>query len=353
MKLRVAIVGGGSYYQEHLSNTVGNHYSDQLELYLFSDIEKAYDTLQSRKIDLFLVDEQIQLNETRVPKGCPVAYLTESTDTSGIKDKPAISKYQRISSFNRQLLRLYADSDIDQRVFGGGGADRLVCFTSPMGGAGVTVMAAAYAIEAAAAGKKTLYLDLSRFGDSGVFFHQGDSDNFSEIIYALKNQQSNLILKINSTVQQDQESKVFFFAPTKVALDNEELTTEDILKLIQTLQTMGDYQNLVIDIDFGLDDMTVGVLDLATTIVMVANGCDTGNSKLERALNALKIKDQDGSLRAMDRVILQENRCMGGTARIANTWELKTLKEFQEYRNFSAKQVIRQLVEQKHFQDLI
>lgn len=353
MKLRVMVLEQDRFYIKHLTEAAGDQYFEQLELYFFSDAEKAYDTLKNVKIDIVLVDEDAKIDEFRVPKSCIMAYLTENSDVSFLNGKPAVQKYQRLSSFNRQMIKLYADSSPNEVGFAGAGADKIICFASPMGGAGVTVLAAACAMEAAAAGKKVLHLDLSHFGDTSILFHGGASDSFSEIIYALRNQQSNLMLKIHSTAQQDPETGVFFFSPTQVALDNEEITTDDIVKLIDELQKSGDYQDIIIDMDFGLDQQAAALMNNSTAIVMVTNGSELGNAKLKRAVEALKIKDQDGSLRVLDRMFLMVNGRKGNLQSLAGELGLKSLCEIPRYQNATADQAVKQILLQRCFKTII
>ena len=143
--------------------------------------------------------------------------------------------------------------------------------------------------------KKVLYLNLELFADINIFFQGEGQFDFSHIIYALKNQKTNLILKLESSVRQD-HSGVMFYAVPAVPLDLKELTAENVKRLLAETRNIG-YDYIVIDSDFGLDDISIMLWKEADSVVAVTDGEEISNRKLEHMFQAFKIleKREDNS----------------------------------------------------------
>lgn len=98
-------------------------------------------------------------------------------------------------------------------------------------------------------GAKTLYLNLTCFGGADLFF-QADGKDFGDVIYALKSKKNNLLLKLESCLNRDPATGVYFYGQPKTALDMLELTADDREMLLEELLSSGMFDKIIVDADF-------------------------------------------------------------------------------------------------------
>ena len=149
MKIKLALLDKDKNYLERLSTVFLNKYPDRIEFYSFSDSKVALQCVQSGKVEVFLANEQFEVN---------VADIPENT-----------------------------------------------CFAS--------TVAAAFCIYAVRRGARVLYLNLERFGTTDSFFHGEGQTDFGDVLYAVKSKRNNLNIKLESTLRQDASGVYFYASP--------------------------------------------------------------------------------------------------------------------------------------------
>ena len=144
MKIRVGFIISDKIYIERLVSTLNRYYSDKLEIYSYTDVKVANESVENQRLDIVIVDETLQVNEYR---NCCMAYFVESPDIDKIEGKKAICKFQKVELIYKDILALYSEysSRITKRKRSGELAE-VITFTSPACGSGVTSMAAAFAL---------------------------------------------------------------------------------------------------------------------------------------------------------------------------------------------------------------
>ena len=167
---------------------------------------------------MLLIDQEIKLDENKIPQGLTIGYLSRNSGTEEIDGVPSIGKYQKAEAIYKQMISLYAEKAGRISLKKNDIAAKVVLFTSAQGGSGVSAAAAAYALRSAEEKKKIFFLNLEKFGSSDLYFSGEGNLSFSDIIYSLKSKKSNLLLKLESTIQTD-PSGVDFFKDCKNAYD--------------------------------------------------------------------------------------------------------------------------------------
>lgn len=110
MKIKLAILESDTVYLERISTTFGTRYSEQLELYCFTDEKLAMDTVNSAKIDVMLANESFEIQAELLPDDCAFAYLVDSVDIGSVRGQPVICRFQRAEMIYKQILSLYAET---------------------------------------------------------------------------------------------------------------------------------------------------------------------------------------------------------------------------------------------------
>lgn len=135
MKIKLAIIEKDKNYLNRIISVFNTKYSDKFEIYSFTEIEVAFETLEHSKVDIVLVDEQYEIDFDKIPKRCGFAYLTDSMGADSINNQRAICKFQRVDLIYKQILSIYSENA--GNISGLGISDdtcRVVAFTSPCGG---------------------------------------------------------------------------------------------------------------------------------------------------------------------------------------------------------------------------
>lgn len=307
MKIKLAILGSDVSYLRKIVSVFNIKYADNLEIYSFTDMETMISELEENRVDVVLAEEAFDVDTKRLSPKCGFAYLVDKQGIESFRDQQAIPKFQKADLIYKQILSVYSEKAT--AVIGGGKKDsscRVVSFISPGGGMGCSVAAAAYAKRMASRRKKVLYLNLELFADINIFFQGEGQFTFSHIIYALKNQKTNLILKLESCVRQD-HSGVMFYAGPEVPLDLKELKAENVKRLLAEARNIG-YDYIVIDSDFALDDISIVLWKEADSVVAVTDGEEISNRKLEYMCEAFKILEKREDYSYLGKLLLLYNK---------------------------------------------
>ncbi|MBO6214338.1 MAG: chromosome partitioning protein ParA [Lachnospiraceae bacterium] len=251
MKIRLGILDGNRNYLDRLSSGFSERYSDSLEIYLFTNIESARNNIRDKKIDVLLANDSFSLKPEELPQKCGFAWFVDTPGVDAIGGYPAICKFQKADLIYKQILNVYSEvaGNIDRKRMPREEETFLSVFSSPAGGVGNTTLAIAYAIHLASLGKKVFYLNLEDISSTDAYLNDEGSFSFSEVIYAIKSNKSNLSLKLESSMKHD-ACGVYFFAAPKTVLDMAELSKQERIMLINTLAADGGFDHVVIDTDF-------------------------------------------------------------------------------------------------------
>lgn len=352
MKIKLAILEKDRSYLTRIVSAFGAKYSDKFEIYSFTDPDVAIGTLDSARIDVLLAGEAFYIDTERLPKRCAFAYLVDSMGIESLNDQRAICKFQKADLIYKQILSVYSEKASSITGFSAhGDKGQIVIFSSVSGGVGSSSMAAACAIRYAAKGMKVLYLNLEKFGSADlVFTGQGQFD-MSDIIFAIKSKKTNLPLKLESCVKQD-PCGVSFYSPAKIALDMMELSTEEIIRLLTELKFMGEYDYIVVDMDFGIDANTLKVFRQAQAVVLVGNGSVESNLKTARAWQALVTIEQSADAPLTNRMAFAYNQVSSKGGQSIDASGLKVLGGAHKYAG-STRQIAEQLAQMDMFDQIL
>ena len=307
IKIRLAVLDHDINYLNRLVSAFSVRYPDILEVYSFSEKTVALENVASAKIDVLLVHESIELEESALPQRCALGYFVESPGQYTYKGKPTVFKFQRIELIYKQILSIYAENG---NILAGTSSDdsscRVVAFTSASGGVGCSCMAAACAMYLASQGQRVLYIDYSLLGDSTHFFSGEGAYDMSDVIFAVKSRKPNIFLKLESFVKRD-SSGVNFFTPVKIPLDMEMFSMDERMQLLNELRSGNAYEYIVIDMPFGLSDQSIKMFCAVHRIAMICNGSEVANIKLRKAAKSLSVIEESSDVSVISRVRLIYN----------------------------------------------
>lgn len=352
MKIKLALISADVFYLSRIENALKSQYADKFDLICFSDYELATQKLGKEvKADLAVADEAFDYSFAFKREGCIKAYFSDSNDVDSFNELPCIGKYQRLDSFVRQVLKLYAEQSDSNLVFRTSldSGCKTVAFVSAAGGVGTSTAAAAFAKRKQKDGYASFYLNFEPFGTSDIFFSGQGESNFSNIIFALKSNKANLALKIESEVNKSHEG-VSFFGDCKIALDRTTFSYEEQKKLIDAIKSTGKYVYIVADTAFSLSENYLNLLNSFSVIVFVSDGSDIANAKTAQAVSALDIlESQQDNLRILDKSVLLCNKCDGRAVERIENIPLSVIGSVERIRGLRSVELSARMCEKEAF----
>ena len=307
MKIKLVIADGDEKYIRRLSSYFQIHYADKLELYLFSSEEALKDFLKENVVHVILLGEDMK-DFAELPEHTACAWLVYAAGLNEFQGRRAICRFQKAERIYREILSLFSEVDGCFGFGGGEGSTRVCLFTSAQGGAGTSTAAAAWALHLAVQGKRVFYLNLESFGESGLYFEGEGNQNFSDVIFSLKSKKSSLSVKIESSIRTDR-SGVQYFEAGENPFDRTELGVEEIERLLRELSAVQEYDVLIVDRELTLDPVfTELAAGMVSQIVLVDDGSETGNRKLLKALEAVKVLEKRKGVPILTKCVLLYNR---------------------------------------------
>ena len=309
IRIKVALLDQDQTYLTRLVNAFNTYYQDKLEVYSFSDKEFALEFITQNRIDVLLADELISINPTEIPSRIAFAYMTMMNSVESVNGQKAICKFQKVDLIYKEILSVFSEtSPYSMSTSDGTSSKRpLTYFVSVAGGTGASTVAAAYAINKAAKGGKPFYLNLELLGGAGTFFKADGNMNLSDIVYALKSKKNNISLKIESAVKVSFNG-VSFIDSANLALDVNELNSEDVLTLIDEISSMPNFDEVIIDIGFGMDELCMEIIRRSNKVVAISDGSDIANYKTFRYIEALRILEEQSDENLTSRFRIFYNR---------------------------------------------
>lgn len=343
MKIKLAILEKDVVYLRRILSVFGTKYADNLQLYSFTELETAYAELENQRMDVFVAADAFEIDKKRIPKRCGFAYFVETADIETIDDSVCICKFQKADLIYKQILSIYSENagNISGLKLDSDSC-KILLFQPVSGGVGASTIAAACAVHLASKGKRTLYLNLEKFGSANAFFEASGPYSMSDIIFALKSKKANLSIKLESCVRQA-DNGVCFFEQSPLALDMMELTTDDILKLISELQLMGTYDYIVIDTDFSLAADDMKIYRKVHEIIWVGDGSELSNIKLFRSFSALNTLEQSADSPLTNRLSLLYNKFSNKSGKTLDELGIRNIGGAPRFEHASTAQLVQQI----------
>lgn len=341
MKIKLALLESDSAYIRRVVPMFNSRYAEELEIYSFTDVDAAIECLEQKKIDVFLASTNFKIDFNLIPKRCGFAYLVESLDIDSIEGHKAVCKFQKGELLYKQILSIYSEhmpniTGISQSE---NGAMKTIAFCSPCGGVGTSTAAAGCAIALASAGYRVLYVNTEIYGEADKFFSCDGQFDFSDVIYAVKSNKTNRAMKLESTVKQD-ATGVNFYSSVKVPLDMMEMKSSDYITLREEFQKLGCYDYVVMDMEFPKAINDFKFFEYCNSVVVVTDGSENANSKINKALKAVQIMDNSAEFALQPRMWLLKNKT---TTNELTQNEIRMLGAFPMYQSVSSDQMAKQL----------
>lgn len=352
MKIRVGILDQDQIYVSRLVRYFTTYYIDKVEVSVFYDQEKFLEFIQHIKIDVFLANPGLISEDIELPRTMIMAYLSEASEAQSVNDIKVVYKYQKAELLYREILGLYAELDNKTAYKEAEGMSTVYFFMGAAGGTGTTTMAVACAERMASYGKKVLYLNLEENGVTAPILQGDGNDTMSDVLYAVKSNRANMVLKLESMVRKSEQG-VYFYEPFPLALDAHEMTEKDLTEILNTVTRYHSYDYVVADSDSVVLWKRDLLIRYAKKVFIVDDGGEISSLKLNKVLQELKIRDENEEERTMAKIKVLCNRCTDRSKKIDTQYQELIYGRIHEMDDCSPKRVIEEISRRPFFDKLI
>lgn len=314
MRISIAVLDEDKNYTSRLANGLQKNYTKEISIKTFTDEELFVSELFNQYFHIAIFTQDYLKIKEQIPEKTVAAVFVKDNEVTEIDEIPAISKYQSVENIYKRLIGIYADYSPEVEVRKKGVHTNTILVTSVQGGAGVSSMAAAYAVNMAQHGKKVFYLNLENFGSSNDYFHGEGAGSFSDIIYALKSNNINLPMKLQSTIKKD-ASGVYFIDSCRNAFDMLEIKDAEIGELLEGIASVQDYDAMIIDYSGAFTDRQLLLMkEYADSILYINDGSCVGNEKFKKFCEAVRVIEKKESCSILSKISFAYNRYSSKTS---------------------------------------
>ncbi len=353
MRIKVAFVDRDKTYLNRLVTTLNAKMSDKLAACSFSDVSYLYEYLKQNRNAVVVVNEEMDVEFTKIPEGTSFAWLVEMGGVAQCKGQRAICKYQRIEDIYKEILNLFSEKATnDYKMQPRSEKERVYVFTSPKGGTGASTMACACAFKKAREGRKVFYLNLEDFGNTDLYFGEAGKYTMSDVLFAVKSKKANVAIKLESYLQQH-SSGVDYFSSCQNPHDMFSLNENDIETILNEFLFVKEYDYLIIDISFSMRSVFQKVLcDFPNEIFLVNDGSESGNHKIRKSLGVFQMLEQEKDCEIISKIRLIYNNMSKRTDCNIVDQPIATLGAVNRFGDASNRQIIDEIIKESIFDSI-
>lgn len=354
MKIKLLILSDDEFYTKRISLAFSK-YSSNMEIYIFKDLQCAYEDLKNSNINVIIAERNFEVDANMFSPYCAFAYFVEDSSIDEINNIPAIGKYQNVEAIYKRIVDLYSDTSgktvvLKKKEFNG--TCKKILFTSFSGGTGVSSMSVACCMEAVSANSRVLYFNLERTPSTKAFFNAEGNQSFTDVIYAIKSNPKNLVLKLESAVKKD-KSGVLFYDEPQVSLEMSELTSDEIDNLFKELEASDLFDFIIVDYSYCGTENDMKFMTGFDSIVIVGDGSELSNHKSEKAVESIKIYEQENAVDILSNTVIVYNKYSNKTSTDMTAGNLRNIGGAPRLEHAKSNEVIKFLAEKKIFSSLL
>lgn len=304
-KIMIGILDGNQSYSKRLSNYIINNYEGKYTASYYSSFDNVKKYLdKGLNIDIILINEELYDENLQCEEVTTFAILTNEKveDVNGIK---AINKYQPANKIVSELLNCLAESSDKKFILNRENKKtKVAAVYSPIGGSGKTSIALGNAVYYSKLGKKVLYINLENQESMSAFLEVDKVDNLSELLYFIKEGNSNLRVKMDVVRKVDENTGVQYISPFNSCLDKIQLQCEDIRMLLEELRKLEEYDYIIIDLDSNIDKNTITIFEEVDQIIVIGTEETIAVRKIENFSKELTRMSEIYNMEYIDEKIL-------------------------------------------------
>ena len=349
MKIRAAILDRDKTYVSRFFDIFNKNYSNKIEIHAFTSEDSLYNFLKNSKIEVLLIHEDIELNTELDYKIIVLKLVEKNSIESQIN---TILKYQKVSLIYKEILNAYSEIYKGLILNDKNSSTNIISFMSSGTGSGTSTLAYSLALNLARKGSKTLFLDLQSFASINSIFNAEGKFSMSEIIFAIKSNKADLATRLESAVKID-KSGVFFYDPCKNPLERNEITSDDLTKLLNALKEFGDYDYIIIDIDYLINETCLKLFKFSNKVYFVINTTEENQIKLSSIMKTIEQISRQEKESYTEKINFIYNKFIAGKGRLYPNEDIKVACYIPKFSESDIKSIVKEISETSMLDKLV
>ena len=287
-------------YADNVTRQLLRVKNNNLQIYLFSSIEKLIAFSQEEEIEYAIIPDEKKEYRDKI-KVVFCGYFTskklrEKSSKEYIyrfQDKNAI--YDRILNFNTERTIEECEREVVCR-------NEIIGFYNPVHRNGQTTCAKQTATILSEYGYKVLYINLEEYSDLYQVTKIKDVEDISDVLFYYR-QDKNALKETLSNIVQEQE-KYYFIPPAKVGHVLLEIEGTQWIDLFHQLKSMNTYDYLILDMDSKIQSF-YEILNLCNIIYRVIRSDSNCRDKIMQFEENVILLEKEDILRKIKNLFIE------------------------------------------------
>ena len=259
------------------------------EIQVFTAVENLIAYGKKTRIELLLISGRAMCREVRELDIGKIIILSEGVHSPELDTYPSVYKYQSSSEVIREVMECYGaeKKTVPEQYTVLKKTTEMLGVFSPLGRCLKTSFALTLG-QILAKERAVLYLNLEEYSGFEELMGRGFAHNLSDLLYYVRQDNQNLIHKMNSMVQSI--NNLDYVPPVQTPADIRSAAWKDWERLLQMISTESSYEVIVLDIGNGIDE-NFQLLDLCKRIYMPVLSDAVSMCKIAQFENLVRIWD--------------------------------------------------------------
>lgn len=301
-------------YAESMANFLISDFLHKFQVSSFTKKESIdrYFADDVKKTDILLISPGLYHQSLPLSRIGTLIILSNGRMPPEAEKYPSVNKYQHGEKFVNSILNIFCEQNPDEILEAAGGKKtKVVGVFSPSGGSGKTSIAVSCSLQCARKGQSVFYLNLESVSSTPLYFNCEGRENFSNILYYIKERSRNFTLKMEGTRCIDAEFDVHYFCPPDSIMEMQEISPEELVFLIQQMKFWGQYDYIFVDMSSSFDTLNIEILKVCDRILLVMSESSYSMIKTKTLFDQLDIIDQRSGLSISEKSTIVLNKCTG------------------------------------------
>lgn len=259
------------------------------EIQAFTTVESLIAYGKKTHIELLLISGKAICREVRELDIGKTVILSEGVHPPELDQYPSVYKYQSSSDVIREVMSCYGEEKkiLPQQFTVLKKTTEILGVYSPLGRCLKTSFALALG-QILARERAVLYLNLEEYSGFEELIGKGFQHNLSDLLYYVRQDNQNLIHKMNGMIQT--VNNLDYIPPVQTPADIRGTAWQDWERLMQMIIMDSSYEVIVLDIGNGIDE-NFQLLDLCKRIYMPVLSDAMSTCKIAQFENLIRIWD--------------------------------------------------------------
>jgi len=331
-RLKLLIGDEDKLYVENLAGYIMEKFPYKFQINCFTNIEsfrKYFITnicntdivlAGSKFIDAIRVKDNIGVTDNKQDfKTVPV--IVQIVEKNKTNEGNTVYKYTDGYSLTKKIISIYEKSMQPDTLQKKQHEVKVIAIYSPAGGTGKTTIAVKLSQCLSKEGFRLFYLSLESLNSQSSFFEeraengslndqllpekQGD---FSKLLFALKQRDEELSLKVKEVINYDDSGNIGYFPPPDSFLELDELDSSEIRLLLEELKQSGLFDIILMDLSSSFNYKSLTLIEESHEVIVVTTPDRIAVNKLISFLNDISLQQRRKGINFLDKILLVMNR---------------------------------------------